>query len=139
MFNGNRPRASSRTPANGKIGRIEGSSRPPVRSLIALPSGEHQGGEAPSGTQSQRIGRPHCLEKFEELLARRLLVPLAVALEEGQEFVDRHLALAAAEETGGEFEPRLVVVGVGRQTGAELSFPGHRLLRLLGELKRRTR
>src|SRR5215469_11766457 len=133
MFNGKRPRASSRTPANGKIGRTEGSSRPPVSSLIALPSGEHQGGEAPSGTQSQRIGRPHCLEKFDELLARRLLVPLAVALEQGQEFVDRHLALTAAEETGGELEPRLMIIGVGRQTGTELFFSSHRLLRLLGE------
>ena len=54
--------------------------------------------------QGQRIGRPHRLEEFDELLARGLLVPLAIALEQGQQLVDRRLALAAAEEGGGELE-----------------------------------
>src|ERR1700720_4631343 len=140
MLSGSRPRGSSSTPVNGKIGRIKGSAVPPGRSLIpASPSGKHLGGEPTPAAQGQRIGRPHRLEEFDELLACRLLVPLAVALEQTQEFIDRRLAIAAAEECRGEFEARLVIVRVRRQPGAQLARPGHRFLRLLGELERRTR
>src|SRR5467141_3616493 len=150
MLSGSRPRGSSSTPASGKIGRTKGSAVPPSRSLIPAPlrktsgqeniwSGKHLGGEPSPASQGQRIGRPHRLEEFDELLACRLLVPLAVALEQTQEFIDRRLAIAAAEECGGELETRLVIIGIGRQPGAQLARPGHRLLRLLGELERRTR
>src|ERR1700732_1739711 len=82
MLSGSRPRGSSSTPVNGKIGRIKGSVVPPGRSLIpASPSGKHLGGEPTPAVQGQRIGRPHRLDEFDELLACRLLVPLAVALE----------------------------------------------------------
>src|SRR5438132_6639838 len=140
MLSGSRPRGSSSTPVSGKIGRIKGSAVPPSRSLIpGSPSGKHLGGEPPPATQGQRIGRPHRLEEFDELLARRLLVPLAVALEEAQKLIDRRLAVAAAEEGGGELEARFVIVGVCRQPGAQLARPGHRFLALLGELERRAR
>src|SRR5437879_434479 len=118
MLSGSWPRGSNRTPASGKIGRTEGRAVMPGRSLIVSLSGEHQRGEPPSGTQGQRIGRSHGLEELHELLARGLFVPLAVALEQGQQLVDRRLALAAAEEPGGELEPGLVIVGVLRQPGA---------------------
>src|SRR5439155_16737352 len=101
MLSGRRPRGSSSTPVSGKIGRIEGSVVPPSRSLIpGSPLGKHLGREPTPAAQGQRIGRPHRLEEFDELLARRLLVPFAVALEEAQELIDRRLAIAAAEECG---------------------------------------
>src|SRR6516164_8358468 len=117
MLSGNRPRGNSSTPVSGKIGRIAGSAVPLTRSLIPVsPSGEHLCGEPPSAAQRQRIGRPHRLEKFDELLTRSLLVPLPIALEQGQELVDRILPLAAAKEGRGELNPRLVIVGVRCQS-----------------------
>src|SRR6516165_12422057 len=140
MLSGNRPRGNSSTPVNGKIGRIEGSAVPLTRSLIPVsPSGKHLCGEPPSAAQRQGIGWPHRLEEFDELLAGRLLVPLPIALEQGQQLVDRGLALPAAEEGRGELEARLMIVRVRRQAKAQLARPGHRLLRLLGEIERRAR
>src|ERR1700687_4255781 len=107
MLSGNRPRGNSKTPVNGKIGRMSGSaisSRGPGWSLMthqsasATPSREHQGRQPAPRAQGQGVGRAHDLEELDELAPRRLLVPLAVALEEGQQFVDRGLALAGAEE-----------------------------------------
>src|SRR5206468_11485081 len=109
-LSGSRPRGNSRTPASGKIGRTEGRAVVSGRSLIVPLSGEHQRREPPSRIQGQRIGRPHGLEKLDELFARGLLVPLAIALEQGQQLIDRRLAFAAAEQPGGELEPRLVIV-----------------------------
>src|SRR5271166_1636821 len=130
MLSGSRPRGSSSTPLNGKIGKIEGSAVWPTRSLIPIPpSGKHLGGEPPSAAQGQRIGRPHRLEEFDELFARGLLVPLAIALEKIQQLVDRGLSLAAAEQPGCELEARLVIVRVCRQASAQFARPGHRLLR----------
>src|SRR6516165_11072402 len=134
MLSGNRPRGNSSTPVSGKIGRIEGSAVPLTRSLIPVsPSGKHLRGEPPSTAQRQRIGRPHRLEEFDELLASGLLVPLPIALEQGQQLVDRSLPLAAAEEGRGELEARLVIVRVRRQASAQLLRSGDRLLRLFGE------
>src|SRR6516225_12030994 len=138
MLSGSRPRGSSRTPVSGKIGTIEGSAVLPTRSLIPVsPSGKHLGGKPPSPAQRQRIGRPHRLEEFDELLTRSLLVPLPIALEQGQKLVDRILPLAAAEEGRGELDPRLVIVGVRCQSSAQFARPGHRLLRLFTDLQRR--
>src|SRR6516165_12536854 len=120
MFSGNRPRGNSSTLVSGKIGSIEGSTVALTRSLIpASPSGKHLGGEPPSAAQRQRIGRPHRLEEFDELLTRSLLVPFSIALEQGQELVDRILPLPAAEEGRGELDPRLVIVGVRCQSSAQ--------------------
>src|SRR5437868_8328781 len=118
MFRGSRPRGSSRTPVSGKIGRMSGSPAPPRCSLISGLSGKHDRGEPAAAVQRQRISRTHHLEKFEELLARGLLVPFANALEEGQQFVDGRFPFPAPEQRSGEFEATLVVVGVLRQAGA---------------------
>src|SRR6516225_12098126 len=99
MLSGSRPRGNSSTPVSGKIGRIEGSAVRLMRSLIPVSSlGKHLRGEPPSAAQRQRIGWPHCLEEFDELLARGLLVPFPIALEQGQQLLDGGLPLAAAEE-----------------------------------------
>src|SRR5579863_5597518 len=99
MLSGSRPRGSSSTPTSGNIGTISGSG-PAWRGSLIPPwsSGEHQRREPAPRALRQGVGRAHRLEELDELLARRLLVPLAVALEEGEHLVDRGLALAAAEE-----------------------------------------
>src|SRR3954467_5622815 len=109
MLSGRRPRGSSNTPGSGKIGMVSGSA---AASLITPASGEHQRRQPPPRRQGQRIGRPHSLEEFDQLLARRLLVPVAIALEQGQELVDGRLALAGAEQGGRQLKARLVVVRV---------------------------
>src|SRR5579862_8910690 len=90
MLSGSRPRGSSRTPVNGKIGNMSGSTtggRVLGRSLMARhspspdPSREHQRRQPAPGIQGQGIGRPHHLEEFDELAPRRLVVPVAVAFE----------------------------------------------------------
>src|SRR6516165_6838608 len=119
MLSGSRPRGSSSTPVSGKIGTIEGSAVLPTRSLIPVPpSGKHLGGKPPSAAQRQRIGRPHRLEEFDELLACGLLVPLPITLEQRQQLVDRGFPFTAAEESRGELEACFVIVGVRRQASA---------------------
>src|SRR5438094_9471822 len=117
MLSGSRPRGSSSTPVSGKIGRVSGNTAlsrslmPPPLSLTPRLR-EHQRGQPPPRAQGQRVGRPHRLEEFDELLAGRLLVPFAVAPEQGQQLLYRRLALAAAEQRGRQFEARLVVVRI---------------------------
>jgi len=82
--------------------------------------GEEDRGETAARRQGQRVRRPHRLEELDELLARRLLVPLAIALDDVEQLVDRLLALTDGEEGGGEVEARLVILGVGGEAGAQL-------------------
>jgi len=51
--------------------------------------------------ESALTGAAHRLEKLDQLLARRLIVPLPVALEQAEEFVDRRFPLAATEQGRG--------------------------------------
>src|SRR5205823_4492004 len=138
MLSGRRPRGSNNTPVSGKIGMISGSGA--SRSLIAMPpSREHQRGQSPPRAERERVGRPHHLEKLDQLLAGGLLVPFAVALEQAQQFIDRLLALAGAEQRRRQLEPRLVVLRVLLQASLQLAGRAHRLLSLLGEFERRLR
>src|SRR5215831_13746172 len=106
-------------------------SRPPLR--------EQQRGEAPPCRERQRIGRPHRLEELDELLAPRLLVPIAVALDELQKLVDRLLALARGEKRRREFRSRLVVPRILREASPQLVGRARRLGAGLGELERGAR
>src|SRR5580692_5637773 len=141
MLSGRRPRGNSSTPVSGKIGRMSGSASP--GSLMAQsrekPSREHQRRQLAPRRQGKRVGRAHDLEEFDELLACGLVVPGAVLAVERQKLVDALLALAGAEERRRELEARFVVIGVSGKAGAVLVALSHRLLRLLGELKRRMR
>src|SRR5207302_2333138 len=147
MLSGSRPRGNSSTPVNGKIGRMSGSAisfRGPGWSLMARSSPpprsrEHQRRQPAPRAQGQRVGRTHDLEELDELTPRRLFVPVAVALEEGQQLVDRWFALAAAEERRRQLEPRLVIVRVRFEPGAQLADRTHRLLRVLGKFEGRAR
>src|SRR6185369_17601849 len=100
MLSGSLPRGNSRTPLSGKIGRIAGSAAVPLGcSLIGSSlSGKHHRRKSPAAAEGQWIGRTHDLEKLDQLLARRLLVPLAIPLEEGQQLVNRGFSVAAAKQ-----------------------------------------
>src|SRR5437763_13721245 len=152
MLSGSRPRGNSSTPVNGKTGRMSGSAisfRGPGWSLMARSSlsqsapsprsREHQRRQPAPRAQGQRVGRTHDLEELDELTPRRLFVPVAVALEEGQQLVDCGLALAGAEERRRQLEPRLVIVLVLFEPGAQLADRTHRLLPLLREFEGRAR
>src|SRR5258707_6074650 len=128
MLSGSLPRGSSSTPVSGKIGSVVGSSASPGSDrvpLIAAAPGlrEQERRQATARRQGQRLGRPHRLEELDELLARRLLVPLAVALDDVEQLVDRLLALADGGEGGGEGEPRLVIPWIGGEAGGP-ALPG---------------
>src|SRR5579885_3017459 len=85
MLSGSRPRGNSSTPVSGKIGRMSGSASP--GSAMAA-SREHQRRELAPRAEGQRIGRPHDLEELDQLLARRLLVPVAVLAIKRQQLID---------------------------------------------------
>src|SRR6266404_9616990 len=124
MLSGSFPRGSSRTPVSGKIGSVAGSSASRGSKLADMPPAglrEEDRRQPPPRRQRQRIGRPHRLEELDELLARRLLVPLACPLDDLQELVDRRLALAGGEQRGGEVKTGLMVVGIRRQPRAQFA------------------
>ena len=119
-----RPRGSSSTPVNGKIGMTGGSSSKlgsngePVTSGR---SGKQDRRESPPRGDRERIRRSHRLEEFEQLLARRFLVPSAVAADDLQELVGPRLALARGEERRGELVARLEILGVALDPRLELA------------------
>src|SRR6266851_4453417 len=132
MLSGSLPRGSSSTPVSGKIGSVVGSSASPGSDrvpLIAAAPGlrEQERRQATARRQGQRLGRPHRLEELDELLARRLLVPLAVALDEVEQLVDRRLALAdgaAREASGGVDILRLLLQDLAVDIGGAAGIAG---------------
>src|SRR5665213_2823662 len=112
MLNGSRAPGSSSAPVSGKIGRRAGSS-------AKAPSGEEDRGEPLARSDAQRIAEADRREEFEQLLARRLVVPGAVAPDAVEQMVDGLFALAGGEERRSQIEPRLMVLGIGRQPHLE--------------------
>src|SRR5256885_16925327 len=141
MLSGIRPRGNSSTPVSGKIG-IAGGSSSKLRSNgepTGVRSRKQNRGEPLAGGDGERIGRPHRLEKFEQLLARTLLVPGAVAADNLEELVDAGLALARGEERGGKLVARLEILWVALDPGLELAQRAFGLAAGLGELEARAR
>src|SRR5271165_6977582 len=98
MLSGSSPRGSSSTPVRGNSGRLAGKGRGSrcwLPATVKAPgSREQDRGEALARLHRQRIGRPHRLEQLDQLLARGLLVPVAIGLDDLQQVIDRRLALA---------------------------------------------
>src|SRR5262249_2105547 len=116
MFSGKRPRGSSSTPVSGKIGMIGGSASK-LRSKAEPPttgSRKQDGGKPPARGDGERVSRPHRLEELQQLLARGLVVPGAVASDDLQELVDGGFALARGEERRCELVARLEILGIAR-------------------------
>src|SRR5690606_32222269 len=73
-----------------------------------------QGGreQAPTLERGRLLGAPG-LKEFEKLLAGRILVPAAVALEDGDKGLCGLKALAFGIEHHGKIKARLEIIGVG--------------------------
>ena len=70
------------------------------------------------------IFEPDRLENLQQPLARRALVPVAVAPDAFEQLRGGAVAVAARHQRAGEVEPRLVIVGIARDPGLELGAVG---------------
>src|SRR4029077_1487351 len=80
------------------------------------------------------IGRTPGIEKLDELLAGAVVVPFAVALDDGEQLLERVGAAALAVEGERQIEARLVVERIGGDLLLELADRAERL-GLLGKLE----
>src|SRR4051812_49308028 len=124
MLSGSRPPGRSSAPASGNTAISGGRSSkagwnaatvvrllvPALRTWAGL--AEQQGGEFAPGRQGRRFVEAPSLEELQQLLARRLVVPGAVAADRLQQRVGRAPTLAHRVQRHGEVDARRVVVGV---------------------------
>src|SRR5215217_2282462 len=98
-------------------------------------SGEQHRRQSSPPEHRHVVGRPPGLEELDELLARRLVVPAALAPDDVDQRIDRLLAAAAGVERQGEIEAGLMVERVRLEPALELAGVAERG-RLLSELDR---
>src|SRR3954453_16225644 len=67
---------------------------------------------APSG-DGRLVGRPPRLEELYKLLARAVLVPFAITLDDVEEMIRGFLALAVRVQRDGKIEARLMIERIG--------------------------
>src|ERR1700691_2432135 len=93
--------------------------------------------QLPAPVDGRFVGRTPCIEKLNELLAGAVVVPFAVAPDDGDQMIERLGAAALAVERERQIEARLMVERIGGDLLLEL---GERPkgLGLLGKLERRT-
>src|SRR3954470_12443526 len=84
-------------------------------------SGEQHRRQPPPPEHRHVVGRSPGLEKLDELLARRLVVPGALAPDDVDQRIDRLLAAAAGVERQGEVEAGLMVERVRLEPALELA------------------
>src|SRR5262252_5623273 len=102
--------------------------RPPSRTMTPNGSLREQHRRQPlASVDSGLVGRTPGLEELDELLARAVVVPFAVALHDFEQIVDRLLPAALAVQGDGEIEARLMVERIGRDLLLELRDRSHRL------------
>src|SRR6476659_2454761 len=160
MLSGIWPRGSNSAPGSGNTGMTSGSSPGPRYSaLIGICSpGQFVGSvrvlftrscplwwkralreqnrrQPLSSIDGRFVDAAPRLEELHELLARAVIVPLAVALDDFEQLVGRFSAVALGVERGRQIESRLMVE---RVCGDLLFQLGHRTARLglLGEVDR---
>ncbi len=98
-------------------------------------STEENGGKAAASRQRDLILRAIGVEEFDKLLARRLVVPVAVVFDADEELVDRAFPVAARIEREGEIEARLMILGVRLDLRLKLRHVA-KVVRLFGERER---
>src|SRR5690606_40860005 len=124
MLSGSRPPGNSRAPASANTGRCSGKSRadrywslPTLKSLLRGFAGTRsRAWPAASGKQDRRqlaprserrlVGHAPRLEEGQKLVAGRIVLPLAVGLDDGQQMVGGGHAVAARILDHGEVEAR---------------------------------
>src|SRR5262249_49191633 len=100
--------------------------------------GEQDRRQALASGDRRFVGRPPRLETLEELLARAIIIPFAVAPHDLDQLIDRLLPAVLAVERDREVEAGLMVERAGGDLLLELGDRADRL-RLLGELERGAR
>src|ERR1700675_4141479 len=84
------------------------------------------------------VCRTPCIEKLNELLARAVIIPFAVALDDGDQLLERILPPALAVERQRKIEARLMIERISEDLLFELGNGAERL-GLLGEFERGAR
>src|ERR1035437_4442173 len=116
MLSGSRPRGSSSAPVSGNTGKVgERSSGRGCRWPMSGDSAEQEGRELAAGGGGGGVAEAPCLEKLQQLQARRFLVPGAVAAADVQQGVGGFLAAFHGDQRGGQVVANLEVGGVGGQ------------------------
>src|SRR5690606_14851100 len=117
MLSGRCARGSSRAPPSGKIGSRSGRSASEYGSFALIarppPSREQDRRQATAARHGEFVARTPGVEQLDELLARGLVVQLAIHADRFEQVVERLLAAAGAAERKGEVDARLVVARVG--------------------------
>src|SRR5829696_1051130 len=140
MLRGICPRGRRSAPGRGKTGMTDGqSSGPRYTAFIPIPispnlgaSGEQERGEPPPPCQRHLVHRAPGLEELNELLARAVLVPIAVAPDDFKEVVDSFSAPPAGVQPNGEIEAGLMIHGIALDLALQVREVAKRA-RLLGE------
>src|SRR5215210_1857600 len=132
MLSGSRPFGSSSAPTSGNTAISGGRSSKagwnaatPVRLRFPAQrtwarSAEQQGGKLAPRREGRRIVEAPGLKEFQQLLARRLVVPGPVPADRVQERIGRLGALARRVQRRGEVNARRVVVGIRGEALLEL-------------------
>src|SRR5271165_4199452 len=131
MLSGICPRGSSNAPASGNTGitsaRSAGFAYTAFIGMAGSPleearrhgrelepeSREQDRGQPLAAADGRLVGRTPSLEKLHELLARAVVVPFAVALDDLDEIVDRLCAASLAVQGDREIEARLMIERIG--------------------------
>ena len=101
----------------------------------AFASAEQDRREAAALRAGPGILEPDRLEDLQQPLARRALVPLAVAGDAFEQLVGGGVAVAGGDQRAGKVDPRLMIVGIGGDPRLELGRVAGR--RRLGQRQRR--
>src|SRR5882724_1007300 len=115
MLSGIWPRGNSSAPGSGNTGTILGSSPGPRYSALIGISGpgcylRKQNDRQPlSSIHGRFIGAAPRLEELHQLLARGILVPFAVALDDFEQMVGRLGTIALRVQRGRQIESRLMI------------------------------
>src|SRR4051812_3715766 len=99
MCSGNWLRGNSKAPASGKIGTRRSAAS--IR-LCPSPSAEQDRGEAPPLRGGPGIFEADGFEQLQQPLARRALVPFAVAPDAVEQLVGGGVPVAARREDAGK-------------------------------------
>src|SRR6516165_7951532 len=120
-FGSPHPRPETRSSACGRSSRT---------------SGEQDRRQPLAPVDGGLVGGAPGLEELNQLLARAVVVPFAIAPDDLEQIVDRLLAVPFAVQAEREIEPRLMVERIGRDLLFEVG-DGPNRFRLLGDFERR--
>src|ERR1700738_1056207 len=108
----------------------------PVSTFAEYALGKQNRRQPLASVHRRLIGGAPCLEELHQLLARAVLVPFAVALDDFEQLVGGVGTVAAGVERGGKIESRLIIERICGDFLFQLGDRAERL-GLFGEIDRR--